>query len=100
MKEGCVLPKIIHVMPANSTARMQNVFPECGLVTETMIVEITLMKMLTIALSTPAHQMNSVAIMDAVSSRRGNVIMKMIVRMDLMRKIVHIHLVLTESSLA
>lgn len=55
-----------------------------------MTVEIIQMKMSTIAHSTRAHQMNSDVIMADVSSKHGNVIMKMIARMDQMKLIVNI----------
>jgi len=59
-----------------------------------MTVEITRMKMSTIVHSTRALQMNSDVIMADVSSKHGNVITKMIARMDQMKLIVNIPLVL------
>lgn len=59
----------------------------------TIVVTIQ-MKMSITVHSIHAHQMNSDVIMAGVSSKHGNVIMKMIVRMDQMKSIVNIHHVL------
>jgi hypothetical protein len=63
-----------------------------------MTVEITQMKMSTTVHSIHVHQMNSDVIMADVSSKHGNVIMKMIVKTDQMKSIVNIHHVLMANS--
>lgn len=63
-----------------------------------MIVVTILMKMSITVHSIHAHQMNLDVITADVYSKHGNVIMKMIVRMDQMKSTVNIHHVLMVNS--
>jgi hypothetical protein len=76
-KAECARPKITPAMPANSTAKIQNAFHECGRVTATMIAVTTPTKTQITARSTHVHPTSSVATTAGAFSSRGSAIMKM-----------------------
>jgi hypothetical protein len=93
-RDACVLQRTILAMQANFTARMENVFQECGLAMEMTIAVIIQTKIQITVHSTLVLQTNSDVTMDAAFSSHGNVITRTIAKMDLMNWIVNIHHVL------